>query len=72
MEYDATGAIRKKTVNAFDANGNRVTETETDAAGNLLKKTLYTYNSKNLKTGKTNAAGSKQKDKSKKWEYVYY
>jgi hypothetical protein len=72
VEYDESGAIRKKTVNTYDANGNRITETETDAAGNLLKKSIYTYNSRNLKTGKTTAPGSKKKDKSKKWDYVYY
>jgi hypothetical protein len=71
VEYDG-GSIRKKTIFTYDANGNKISETETDGAGNLLKKSVYTYNSKNLKTGKTNVAGSKQKEKSKKWEYVYY
>ncbi len=72
IEYDAGGEILKKTVFTYDANGNKLSETETDAAGSLLKKTLYTYNAKNLKTGKTIAPGSKKKEKSKKWEYVYY
>jgi hypothetical protein len=72
VEYDGMGAIRKKTANTYDANGNKITETETDAAGNLLKKSIYTYNSRNLKTAKTTAPGTKSKDKSKKWEYVYY
>ncbi|MCX6304653.1 MAG: hypothetical protein NT040_06780 [Bacteroidetes bacterium] len=72
VEYEGTGAIRKKTVYAYDASGNKISETESDATGTLLKKSVYTYNSKNLKTGKTTAPGSKKKDKSKKWEYVYY
>ncbi len=71
-EYNASGEILKKTVFAYDANGNKISETETDAAGNLLKKTLFSYNAKNLKTGKSTAPGSKKKDKSKKWDYVYY
>jgi hypothetical protein len=72
VEYDGNGAVMKKTLNTYDASGNKITETETDAAGNLLKKSTYTYNSRNLKTAKTTAPGSKQKEKSKKWEYVYY
>jgi hypothetical protein len=71
VEYEGTGAIRKKTVFTYDANGNKVAEAETDAAGTLVRKTVYTYNSKNLKTGKTTPVGSK-KEKSKKWDYVYY
>jgi hypothetical protein len=71
-EYNAAGEMLNKTVYTYDANGNKLSETETDAAGNLIKKSVYTYNSKNLKTGKTTAPGSKKKDKSKKWEYVYY
>ncbi|MEI7724588.1 MAG: hypothetical protein WCK09_05755 [Bacteroidota bacterium] len=71
-EYHANGEIVKKTVYTYDASGNKLSETETDAAGSLIKKSIYTYNSKNLKTGKTTAPGSKKKDKSKKWEYVYY
>ena len=72
VEYESTGAIKKKTSFSYDASGNRIGETETDAAGNILKKSVYTYNSKNLKTGKMNIAGAKQKEKSKKWDYVYY
>jgi YD repeat-containing protein len=71
-EYNAGGGIVKKTVYTYDASGNKLSETETDAAGSLIKKSVYTYNAKNLKTGKTTAPGSKKKDKSKKWEYVYY
>ena len=71
-EYNAGGEILKKTVFEYDANRNKISETETDAAGNILKKSLYTYNAKNLKTGKSTAPGSKKKDKSKKWDYVYY
>jgi len=72
LEYESTGAIRKKTAYGYDARGNRITETETDGAGNLLKKLVFTYNSKNLKTGKTNVTESKQKERSKKWDYVFY
>jgi hypothetical protein len=72
VEYESSGAIRKKTVFTYDANGNKVSETETDAAGTLVRKSVYTYNSKNLKTAKTTPVGSKQKEKSKKWDYVYY
>lgn len=71
VEYEGS-VIRKKTIYTYDADGNKISESEMDAAGNLLKKSVYTYNSKNLKTGKTNVAESKQKEKTKKWEYVYF
>jgi YD repeat-containing protein len=71
-EYNAAGEIRKKTVFTYDADGNRISETETDPAGNLLKKVVFTYNSKNLKTEKKTTPASIQKEKTKKWDYVYH
>jgi hypothetical protein len=72
VEYEGSGAMKKKTTFAYDASGNRIGETETDGTGAIIRKWVYTYNSKNLKTTKSSVQGTKQKEKSKKWEYVYY
>ncbi|MDP1623357.1 MAG: hypothetical protein Q8M08_13575 [Bacteroidales bacterium] len=72
VEYDGKGDVRKKTSFTYYANGNKMSEIETDGAGNFLKKATYTYNSRNLKTERMTTSKSSQKEKSKKWEYVYY
>lgn len=74
VEYDGNGSLVSRIVSTYDANGNRISETETDVSGNLIKKTIITYNSKGLKSGRHTTGGSKQKEKEKvkKWDYVYY
>ena len=50
-EYDANGLI-KKTITAYKANGDKSSETEYDGKGNIVKKSIYTYDTKGLRLTK--------------------
>lgn len=73
IEYNATtNAIIKKTTYTYNANGDKTGETITDASGNVTKKIVYNYNTKDLKNDKQTYTGSNVLESVKKWVYEYF
>jgi hypothetical protein len=72
VEYNAAGVVIKKTNYTYNANGKKASETVKDANGNIISKSLFIYNSKNLKTNKQTFNKSNVLETVKEWKYEYY
>ncbi|HNX43965.1 MAG TPA: hypothetical protein PLJ84_03250 [Bacteroidales bacterium] len=62
----------KKTVCSYNSKGQKNSEITYDGSGDVLKKSTYTYDSKNLKTGRSTVNTAKQTETTKKWVYTYF
>jgi hypothetical protein len=71
-EFLPSGELGKKTNATFNAGGDKLSETVTDAKGNILKIVEYRYNTHNLKVQKITSNKAKQVESVRKWGYEYY
>jgi hypothetical protein len=72
-EYNAnTGALMQKIAYAYNANGDKIAETYSNAEGACVMKITFTYNSKKLKETKVTSTCGGEIISSKKYAYEYF
>lgn len=61
----------RRTVFTYNRNGDKSAEVTMDASGKVLKKSIYTYDTKGLKSERKTFNGENVLESTKKYEYTF-